>query len=366
MIRALATLLVLMNISPAKADGSLIVAEGSVLRTASLPNKVYEQRAIADALQSVVQSGAQSLESFSLVENGQILFDQVSAQSDVVIGGYRVVSLNSEGSTVSARLEVLLLPRGDSKRSATCRQPVGLGLELIWDGITYKKSMPFWLSLDDATLIHKAKAALQNDSKFNLQAKSTKIQQPKLAYSLYEPAITATPEQAKFKIHLGIEVDVKNASNLLNTSKTLEIHAKATLTKNGRTYSQSSLKDEYVIEKRSWILNSSASARNRQQEIGELLAELSKDATLQAMQTLACQNFSGSIAHRNGELEIDYGFRDGLIADDIFVARAAGAQRHYFTVKDLSDNKTTLHILSQGQTKQKFDGLSIKLLERFQ
>ena len=92
------------------ADRLIVEAEGTAFKTASLPNSVYQARAISNALKSALQSGAQSLDSFSLVENGKVLFDQISAQSNVQIAGYRVLSTKDHGNKLSARLEILLLP----------------------------------------------------------------------------------------------------------------------------------------------------------------------------------------------------------------------------------------------------------------
>ena len=90
--------------SAATADELLVEVSGSALKTAELPNNVYEARAIDNALQSIVQSGAQSLESFSLVENGKVLFDQISTQSNIKIAGYRVISTNDLGDKLTVTL----------------------------------------------------------------------------------------------------------------------------------------------------------------------------------------------------------------------------------------------------------------------
>ena len=64
-----------------QAERFVVESEGTALKTAELPYSVYEARAISNALQLVLHTGAQSLDSFSLVENGKVLFDQISAQS---------------------------------------------------------------------------------------------------------------------------------------------------------------------------------------------------------------------------------------------------------------------------------------------
>jgi hypothetical protein len=42
-----------------------------------------------------------------------------------------------------------------------------------------------------------------------------------------------------------------------------------------------------------------------------------------------------------------------------------GAKQHYFTVKEMKNNSTKLHSLSEDATGKSFNGMSIQLLERF-
>ena len=90
------------------ADRLIVEAEGTAFKTASLPNSVYQARAISNALKSALQSGAQSLDSFSLVENGKVLFDQISAQSNscahatCLVGRFCILNLVCHGGANSA------------------------------------------------------------------------------------------------------------------------------------------------------------------------------------------------------------------------------------------------------------------------
>ena len=68
---------------------------------------------------------------------------------------------------------------------------------------------------------------------------------------------------------------------------------------------------------------------------------------------------------KNKSLEIDYGYRDGLLETDIFSAYGTKTKQYYFTVKKMGDNSTTLHALSQNTNIKVYDGLNIQLLERF-
>ena len=119
-----------------------------------------------------MQSGAQSLESFSLVENGKVLFDQISTQSNIKIAGYRVISTKDLGDKLTATLEVLLVPLSSKENRLACRQPSNLDIAIVWKGVSLKKPMPFWLQVDQAALLREVANQVRLDGKFNLIPKS--------------------------------------------------------------------------------------------------------------------------------------------------------------------------------------------------
>jgi hypothetical protein len=147
-------------------------------KTAELPYSVYEARAISKALHSVLQTGAQSLDSFSVVENGKVLFDQISAQSNVQIAGYRVLSTTDHGDKVSARLEILLLPTDQNETQISCRQPNNLDLVFEWQGFYEKKSLPFWVQFDELSLTQTIEAMMAANRKFNFQENNSDRSRP--------------------------------------------------------------------------------------------------------------------------------------------------------------------------------------------
>ena len=241
--------LILLVLSNALMAGELIVeAEGTAIKTATLPNNVYEARAIADALQSIVQSGAQSLESFSLVENGKVLFDQISAQSDIKIAGYRVLSTKDHGNKFSARLEVLILPVGQNQIALTCRQPVELDIALQWRGVAIKKSLPFWMQIDEQSIKRRIEAEITADGKFNIKKQNHTSLDVTSNYSLYESGNSAVPSAPTYTITVGLELDIKNYTNLLHREKILIVNAKSELNRGPQVINSTHIKADIELD----------------------------------------------------------------------------------------------------------------------
>ena len=356
---------VLMALSTSlQAERFVVESEGTALKTAELPYSVYEARAISNALQLVLQTGAQSLDSFSLVENGKVLFDQISAQSNVQIAGYRVLSTKDHGDKVSARLKILLLPENQNETQISCRQPNNLDLAFKWQGLSIKKSMPFWVQFDELSLTHTIEAMMAANRKFNFQESNSDRSTTSSGYSLYENENTPKRSIPNYLLTLSLDLDVKT-TNVIQRKKVLLVKAKSELFRKSKALNGTETKTEMEIEKSGMFVGGSNSRRRDLESIQEAVFELAVGSITQTLHHLECMNFSGKIKLKNENLEIDYGLQDGLSPDDIFSSIQSGTQQYYFTVKQMNNTSTTLHALTQGKTGKSFDGLSIKLLERY-
>lgn len=356
---------VLMALSTSlQAERFVVESEGTALKTAELPYSVYEARAISNALQLVLQTGAQSLDSFSLVENGKVLFDQISAQSNVQIAGYRVLSTKDHGDKVSARLEILLLPENQNETQISCRQPNNLDLAFKWQGLSIKKSLPFWVQFDELSLTQTIEAMMAANPKFNFQENNSDRSSTSSSYSLYESGNTPKRSIPNYLLTLSLDLDVKT-THVIQRKKVLVVKAKSELFRKSKALNGTETKTEIEIEKSGMFVGGSNSRRRDLESIQEAVFELAVGSITQTLHHLECMNFSGKIKLKNENLEIDYGLQDGLSPDDIFSSIQSGTQQYYFTVKQMNNTSTTLHALTQGKTGKYFDGLSIKLLERY-
>ena len=347
------------------ADELRVKAEGTSIKTAALPPNVYEARAIANALQSIVQSGAQSLGSFSLVENGRVLFDQISAQSNIRIAGYRVISTKDHGNKFSARVEALLMPSNTEEVPLQCRQPMGLDIALQWKGVTVKKSIPFWMQIDEQSIKRKLEAETTADGKFNIKKPNRTAPDVRSDYSLYK-VDASIPPAPPYTVTVGLDFDIKNYSNSLQRKKVLIVSAESELIREFQVIKSTLLKKEITLSRRIILSNNTNSGRKQLENIQRVVNLLAQEAIAQTLQQLECKNFKSRIKYKNKKLQIKYGLQDGLLSTDIFSSSTTGTKQHYFTVKEMGSNSTTLHTLSQDANVKSFDGLHIKLLERFE
>ena len=69
----------------------IVTSTGYALITSSINKDIFRTRAIENALQKIVMESGQDLNSFSIVENGKILLDQIQTHSTVKVLQYDIV-----------------------------------------------------------------------------------------------------------------------------------------------------------------------------------------------------------------------------------------------------------------------------------
>ena len=121
------TCLALSNISQA---ANLITTDGVAVITSKLDKKLFRTRAIENALQNLVSQGSQTVDSFSIVENGRILLDQVHLASKLGIQEYSVIKEEIKGKFYYVTLNVMVNDDQGKETNELCRRAVPPSMDL--------------------------------------------------------------------------------------------------------------------------------------------------------------------------------------------------------------------------------------------
>jgi DNA-binding HxlR family transcriptional regulator len=242
-----------------------------------------------------------------------------------------------------------------------------LDIAILWKGIKIKKSMPFWLSFDQAALLREVTNQVSLDGKFNLTQKSIRQDNANSGYSLYEvnDAGVSKTSDPKYSIALSLELDTTEYANPLQREKTLVVKATSDLIRKGKIVNSVTHQTDASLDKHMLFTVGNTSGRKSLGDIRNSVVALANKTVAEVLQKLECKNFVSKVTYANQAINIDYGLQDGLLPSDIFNSIGPEGKQYYFTVKEMKNNYTTLHSLSEDTTEKLFDGMSIKLLERF-
>ena len=135
---------------------STVVSEGVAAITSNIHVKEYRKRAIENALQNIAFEREQALTSFTIIENGQLLLDQVRSTSRAGILSYKVLREERKNKTYYVKIEAVVRDAKDGSndqiQSDFCRKTnisvVDLDVALYLDPQQY----PHWMNLDIAWL----------------------------------------------------------------------------------------------------------------------------------------------------------------------------------------------------------------------
>ena len=366
---SLIALCVAINVVPLNANERLIQVEGSAFVTSEISQEVFRSRAISNALQSVTQSGAQSVESFAIVENGKVLIDQISNKSNVDIAGYRVLMSKIQENKFFVKLEVLTLAGGQSAKGLACRRPSALNIQFAFTGLKLKTQFPYWFNLNNTQIKQEIRQNTNLLKHLNLVSESKPVEKQTLAYGLYESGsneqVMVLDTAPSAKIMLDLQGDITSTSDFFQSKKDMIIEAKSTLYKNNEIVGSASRRVSITIEEANALSMRLRSSKDQLDHIKEKIMEISLATIDEATAPLECQNIVGKTFLKNGKIFLNFGEHDGLLKSDIFVSTGSDPSRFYFKVKKMTNNTSELIALSDVKNTSDFANMDIRILERF-
>ena len=135
---------------------STVVSEGVAAITSNIHVKEYRKRAIENALQNIAFEREQALTSFTIIENGQLLVDQVRSTSKAGILSYKVLKEERKNKTYYVKIEAVVRDSNDLNnnriQSDFCRKTNISTVDLYVDLYLDPQQFPHWMNLDTAWL----------------------------------------------------------------------------------------------------------------------------------------------------------------------------------------------------------------------
>ena len=112
--------------------------------------------AIEDALQNISTNQNIKLNSFSLVENGKILVDQIQSSSSIEILSFEVINEKIKSNIFHVTIEALIQDKrnagNEAKPSIQCKQTKIKDLDLITKIRMDEQEFPVWLDFNSRWL----------------------------------------------------------------------------------------------------------------------------------------------------------------------------------------------------------------------
>ena len=197
---------------------SLVKADGMAIITSQIDKKEYRKLAIEDALQNISTNQNIRLNSFSLVENGKILVDQIQSSSSIEILSFEVIDEKIKTNIFHVTIEALIQDKknssNDAKPSAQCRKTEVKEIDLITKIRLDEQKFPVWLDFNSRWLQDKL-TKINSLNGINVKFPQNKSSKGANLYTLYKQQ-EALEKPNLYKIELNLSFEKKVERSLIS------------------------------------------------------------------------------------------------------------------------------------------------------
>ena len=342
-----------------------IISEGSAVITAGLKIEEYRQRAIEDALQNMSQSKEQALTSFTIVENGVMLVDQIQSISKTGVVSYKLLKEHKKNNIFHVTIEAILkdspTQSGTETQPQVCRKTLIRNVDFQINLRIDPQQFPAWMMLDTDWI----KSSIEN---INFQPNLVFLTE-NLKVSYLDPYKLPSNEDKEFgsdniyKLELDLNFTRISDEKFFVKETKLGLQVKTQISRKSRIISNSNYLAEFTIARKFGI---DAPIQNNKKVWGkekERLKNLLSDIINEQLDQLRCVYINATLEEKDNSYLIAYGALDGITKDDIFVLNSTETEKFYFNVTKLKNYETHLNLISQVTNLKLKDMSTVRIVE---
>ena len=345
---------------------SRIISEGFAAITSDISLKEYRKRAIENALQNIAFEREQALTSFTIIENGQMLLDQVRSTSKAGILSYKILNEGKKNNTYYVKIEAVVRDvnneSSDQLKSDFCRRTnisaVDLNLTLYLDPQQFPAWMDFnvnWLKSEIKKANLKPKLSFVSERRSNTSKADL--------YSLFEKNDADLDIQNLYQINLKLDFSKAQDETFFIQNKKLNMAVTSEVLRNVKTVENKNESFQFIIAKKFGtgipLQNNKKIWRSQKEEIAAVIISNLR----QKLNLLTCIPIKAKLKKNGTKFVIQYGTIDGIKEKDIFILEAPETQKFYFKVTDLRKTETFLELISEAGNISLKDGHTVRIVE---
>ena len=348
MIR-IAILFAVLITSAASANISKVTAIGKSFES-GLGKEIARKRAVADALENFLIESGGTLRSSVLSQDGVIVFDQTSFNSDKRLIGYDVVGFQEIGNITEATVSITYQ---NKLGSASCRKEQKFLFNILPVEIVLANNLPPVFSDFNSHLMENIENTLSEHAQVLRGHVNPKVIDDLDYTSLLRANSTkpASSDTLKISGQLTYDADselIKFQSFITTSNHYLQPDLVSTST-TASARERGGLKTLY----RSFL-----------RDKNKIFAELSSDVSIKltaALATARCKPKSAMLTLLNDEYVVKLGSSDGIDENTVFLLE--NGQPHAFKVGKVYDHMSTVQSLSSNQSRTSYLNKWVYVLE---
>ena len=338
-----------------------ITSTGSAYITSSVNGELFRTRAIENALQKIVLESGQNLNSFSIVENGKVLLDQIQTRSAVKILQYDIIDENIKNKKYNVTVQALLGQDETTLTNTTCKKSIVRSIDLSLKVTSNSNDFPAWATISKNWVANEL-TAHAFDPKLKIKPNLNSRESSNPYYTLYNQKELHSENKNIYEMNTQIFFERENKINLFEKNIILTARIKTKLLRKDKVFAELEFKQPYVIHQK--LLNSAflGATRGDWGKIKKHFSDLLKKRINRQISSLDCVNIPPRVFSKAGIPFIDFGRLDGIGEADMFLIKSNSAKKTYLKIVEIGDHETEVEIVSQQENMASINGKIVELV----
>ena len=353
---------IIIMVSPLQSFAAeTVTSSGQAYITSSINKDIYRSRAIENALQKIVLGSSQKLNSFSVVENGRVLLDQIQTQSAVKILQYEVVEESIKNKMYRVTLQAILDNDANDQKIATCRKANIDSIDFSLATTSNSNQFPAWANISK-DWINRELTKYSFAPNLKISQNNNSSTSGNDLYTLFKQKEPSRENTNIYKMKVKIIFERENKNNPIEKTIILKAKIKTSLGRKNKTISEKEFTQPYRIHQRVFNKLFQTADRGDWEKVKNHFSILLKDQIQKQMSELTCLKIEPKIFAKAGKPFIDYGQLDGIEETDMLVINSPDTKKTYLKVVQIKDHEAQVEIVSKQQSISDINGKSVELV----
>jgi hypothetical protein len=330
---------------------------GSTPITAQLSTETFSTRALENALHKLVIDSTHKIKSFSLVEDGQLLIDQIQSQTNIRIFEYQILNQRKNGDQYEIDVKFLYAYIEQNVAPNSCRKVPTQDIPTSISLNSQKNNLIPWASLRPAT-IQENFLKLNFSPSIKVMSAEKNNQKSDQLYRLKRSNIS----DDVYDLRIDVNYEPLVNRNILGKTSALKVSVNVQTNRYGETILSHTYASEFIVDYKTLNnISVSKSRRNWKQTESEIYSFLTKSLESH-LEHLECINISPKINMVNKEISLNFGRAEGIGPNDLIVAKDKTGKDVFLKIKTLGQHSAALSLVSNLKDYASLRASSVHIL----
>ena len=325
--------------------------------TANLDNATYSSRAFNDAIRQLMSQAGVKIGSFTLVENGRVLIDQIQSNSNIIVHEYQIIDESRDDKIYQVKVDFLYSEGTQKAPTSRCLKIPTYNIETNLTLQSDRNVLP-WAHLS-ATEISDGLSDLSFSPKVKIFTNSSDTGQTHDLYTLTKKQ----NEVSKYSVNVKIKYEQTLVKSILNNSYLLALAVDIETYKFDELLLNDTYQNEFLVDRKAIGNISFSKSRNNWDQTKAALYSAITAFISQHVDTLECLKIAPNLELTNGRIKLNYGREEGIKLNDLIVTRNDTGQQIFLKVTQASKHEAFLTPLSNVENLSSINLKKIAILD---